>query len=92
MDVEQNLFQYKAAMGLHTHQGFGLGVISTIPSTESVAEIIDGAGSFIGSTSQAVIKTYQQQMEEYQAMGTENSVIKGSESAGILSKTVFIGK
>ena len=93
LDVELKLTNYKTAMALHVHTGFGLGVVQTVPSIRAAAEGILGTAGFYGWTNpEAALKTHQQSMQDLQALGTEDGAILGTLRKRILSSTVYIGK
>lgn len=92
LDLETNLVRYKTAMALHTHTGFGLGVVQTIPSPGAATQGATSIAGFLETTVEAIIDTYKQQLKEYKALGTENGVLMGTPSDRLLSSTVYIGK
>jgi len=91
MDVEFNLVKYKTAMALHTHTGFGLGVVQTIPSVNAATQAAKSIPAFLETNVDSIIKTYQQHMKTFKALGTENGVLQGSKTERLLSSTVYIG-
>lgn len=91
IDLETNLVRYKTAMALHTHTGFGLGVVQTIPSPGAATQGATSIAGFLETTVEAIIETYKQQLKDYKALGTENKVLMGTPDDRLLSSTVYIG-
>ena len=92
LSMEFKLVRYKTAMALHSHTGFGLGVVQTLPSPSAAKEGATSIAEFLETTTDAIISTYKQQMKNYKALGTENGVLMGTPSDRLLSSTVYIGK
>ena len=91
-ELNKEFTEYKYAMATHTHQGFGLGAVTTIPSTEAVNEAVVSIPEFLMTTEETIRDTYNSVMADYAATGTKDGSLGGSIEKRILSSTVYIGK
>jgi len=92
LNVENELFQYKTAMALHSHQGVGLGAVVVFPSPGAAFQPVMGIARFLNTTIENIIDTYNSKITEWKYLGLENGVLKGAMEERILSSTVYIGK
>jgi hypothetical protein len=91
-ELEINVVRYKTAMAFHTHIGFGLGVVATVPSPGAVVQMAKSIPDFLETTTDNIIQTYNSKIKEWKAFGIGDGVIKGSPSNKLLSDTVYIGR
>ena len=91
-ELEMNLLRYKTAMALHTHIGFGLGVVSTVPSAGAATQAAKSIPAFLETTQDNIIQTYNAKIREWKSFGLGDGIIKGAPDLKILSDTVYIGR
>lgn len=91
-DLNKEFAEYKYAMATHTHQGFGLGAVTTVPSIGAAKEAIISIPEFMKTTEETIRDTYNSVMADYAAIGTKGGSLGGSIEKRILSSTVYIGK
>ena len=91
-EMEINLVQYKTAMALHSHTGFGLGVVQTTPAPDAIGEACKSIPEFLNTTTSNIIDTYNTTISQWEAYGVQDGVVKGAEGNKLLSDTVYIGR
>ena len=77
-------------MAAHTHIGFGLGVVSTVPSLEAAAEVPGAVTDFFDTQTEVLIDNNNSKIEELKSSG--NDTLEGTSKHRIRSSTVYIGK
>lgn len=89
--LEEQLAQYKVALGGHTHIITAAG-IPTTPSLIAGLEAPRGVIELLNQTTDNILSEYDKEIARISALGIPESGIKGSPSDFILSNTVFIGR
>jgi len=91
-EINKELTEYKYAMATHTHQGFGIGAVTTVPSVEAATEAVVSIPEFLKTSEETLRDTYNSVMADYKSVGTKDGSLLGTPDKRILSTTVYIGK